>query len=100
MKIGDIVLAGEITDLTFKVGRVTFASPLVCRTEPMHHPETGKCLGAWAQFDLSDSKPIRVLPSIQAAFELHEMRGQFQQHQAATKAYYDRRAEDLIGEPK
>lgn len=100
MKIGDIILAGEITDLTFKVGQVTFASRTVCRTEPMTHPETGKCLGAWAQFDLDDSKPIRVLPSILTAFELHEMRSLFQQQQAATKAYYDRRVEDLLGAPQ
>lgn len=100
MKIGDIILAGEITDLTFKVGRVNHVSPRVCRTEPMAHPITGQLLGAWAQFDLDDSKPLRVLPSIDAAFELHKMRWLWQQQQASIKADYDKRVAVWIGEPK
>lgn len=97
MKVGDIILAGEITDLTFKVGRVTHASPSVCRTEPMYHPKTGQCLGAWAQFDIGDSKPIRVLPSIDSAFKLHRLRRKFQEEQAGVKATYDKSVALWIG---
>jgi hypothetical protein len=83
---GDIVLVGEITDLSLKVGRITHMRDAYFRTEPIENPQQpGEKLGAYAQFDRT-GLPVRKLPSVDHAFELYFKRSDWIGRQAAQKA--------------
>lgn len=93
---GDLVLIGDITDLTMKTGRVVVATGLGIKIEPYTHT-SGQILGDHALLTFEESKPIRVIPSLDAARYLYHMRGEWQVKVAHWKRTFDARVDAWIG---
>lgn len=99
MKIGDVILVGEVTDRTLKIGLVRAVSALIVRTEPVADPlNPGNTVGAWASFDRF-GLPIRVLPTLQAAFTLQTLRREYLRKRRELAQNIDERVAYWIGTP-
>lgn len=93
---GDLVLVGEITDSSFKVGRVVKVTDTSIRLEPVQHPLRDDREGIYALIE-RDGMKIRVLPSIDALFVLRKLRGEYRESLKAAKSAMDDRVAAWIG---
>lgn len=93
---GDLVLIGDITDLTMKTGRVVIATGLGIKIEPYTHP-SGQVLGDHALLTFEESKPIRVIPTIDAARYLYRLRREWMAEIARVNRNFDARVDTWIG---
>lgn len=99
MITGDIILVGEVTDRTLKMGLVRSVSALLVRTEPVVDPnDPGNTVGAWASFE-RHGLPIRVLPNIQAAFAMQALRREYLNERRELAHSFEERVSAWIGTP-
>ncbi|AFU88160.1 hypothetical protein CcrColossus_gp290 [Caulobacter phage CcrColossus] len=93
---GDLVLIGDITDLTMKTGRVVIATDLGIKIEPYKHT-SGQVLGDHALLLFEESKPVRVIPTLDAARYLYHMRREWLAEVARLNKSFDARVDAWIG---